>query len=1234
MSANNTHHSRFFWRSSALFCILSSERQFVEVNTAWEKTLGLDTAKLLAKSFLSFVHAEDQPSTEYYFQQLESGLTLVSFSCRFRCKDNTYRSILWEITNAASTEHAYYVVGLDITQREQPMVADEMLNVLREGVVLQYANGTIGACNPSAERILGLSAEQMMGWTLIDPDWTAIHEDGSPFPTETHPAICTLRTGQPYTDVMMGVIRSDGSMVWIRLNSYPLWRDDVTTPYAVVISFSDMTTYKEMEQALRKSAQKPSVDNLPERNYDLWDWDLTNNSINFSPRWREMFGFSCEENIDSVKFWHDRIHPDDYQRVMDDIKNTIEGISEYCENSHRIKDASGEYRWILNHAVAVRDASGIALRMIGTHVDVTQSHVVEDELQKFERKYRQIMEVENDALFLVIQEELKILDVNKSASHIYGYSRSQLLDMSVIELSAQPDKIKAALQKNTKSSLQQYHIRQDGSVFPVEMWINPFKCDNQQWLTVAIRDVSEKRNIETALWENESKYRQLFEAASNPTLVYDANSQYFFDVNRAAVDLYGYSKEEFLHMTTEAVSAEAQKRAAFSSNNKKIQVIPLRWHRKKDGTVFPVEISAGSTYLFQGRSLICATVRDITERKASEEALRKEKDFINTLVQASPAFFFAITPEGKTRMLNKAMLSALGYELEDVIEQNFTSTFIPETERAMFMAEFETLTKTMQPLMMESHIMGKSGQQLLVEWHSRAIVRANGSLDYVFGVGIDVTERKKAQGHLRLFKSIIESSEEAIFISNPNGEFIYINPAHERLFRRNFKEIKQLTLRDHFPRESLHILENEILGKIEQGQTWEGELELMDSQGTLFPVWQRIDAVRDTQGKVLFNFGLLHDISERKRMWETLRKQWEEQQMIFNTIPAMVWYRDQDNNLIKTNKLAAEKFQDINTSNKFNDCEEVIQLGKPQYGIIMRYLDESNDTRWLQIDKIPYRNKQGDIIGVIIFGLDVTEYKQTQVSLQASEERMYMVVEHMPIMLNAFDIEGNIVFWNQACDDITGYGADEIIANNKALEILYPDVSDRRRIFDEIRRVSTESEQHETRWRTQIACKNGRVETINWISVARKFPIPGWHTWHLGQIENQTQQAITNRNVPRTIADSETLITPIFDIIKLGICITDDRGRYLRVNRTYAEAHGYSEAEMVGEPFTVVLPSNVHSDAVREYYSILMTREEPVFIKRREEQHKNGKLFEVQIMASRVILEDRRRILVSIVSKC
>ena len=75
--------------------------------------------------------------------------------------------------------------------------AEIALAALSEGVVMHAASGAIVACNPAAERILGLTRDQMTGRTSIDPRWRAVHEDGSPYPGETHPAMLTLRTGEP-----------------------------------------------------------------------------------------------------------------------------------------------------------------------------------------------------------------------------------------------------------------------------------------------------------------------------------------------------------------------------------------------------------------------------------------------------------------------------------------------------------------------------------------------------------------------------------------------------------------------------------------------------------------------------------------------------------------------------------------------------------------------------------------------------------------------------------------------------------------------------------------------------------------------------------------------------------------------------------------------------------------------------------------------------------------------------
>ncbi len=156
-----------------------------------------------------------------------------------------------------------HLYGTDITARviaERDLRASEARNssvlaAMAEGVVIQGADGAIQMCNASAERILGLSREEMSGRTSVDSHWHAIHEDGTVFEGAQHPAMVTLHTGEPCTDVIMGVHKPNGELSWISINTQPMFAPGESQPYAVVSSFRDITARKQAEQALQHAHQ-------------------------------------------------------------------------------------------------------------------------------------------------------------------------------------------------------------------------------------------------------------------------------------------------------------------------------------------------------------------------------------------------------------------------------------------------------------------------------------------------------------------------------------------------------------------------------------------------------------------------------------------------------------------------------------------------------------------------------------------------------------------------------------------------------------------------------------------------------------------------------------------------------------------------------------------------------------------------------------------------------------------
>ena len=169
------------------------------------------------------------------------------------------------ITNNKGVRVGYVGVHRDITDRrkseEALRISEErhrsVVHALGEGILLLDSTGRIITTNRSAEIILGLSAEQLKGNSSIDSTWSAIHEDGSPFPTEQHPSLITLQTGQSLQNIIMGIDKPDGSLTWISINTEPLYYSDQrVTPDAVVASFVDITQKKMAEMELQRNERQ------------------------------------------------------------------------------------------------------------------------------------------------------------------------------------------------------------------------------------------------------------------------------------------------------------------------------------------------------------------------------------------------------------------------------------------------------------------------------------------------------------------------------------------------------------------------------------------------------------------------------------------------------------------------------------------------------------------------------------------------------------------------------------------------------------------------------------------------------------------------------------------------------------------------------------------------------------------------------------------------------------------
>ncbi len=376
-----------------------------------------------------------------------------------------------------------------------------LFETMDQGIVYQAADGTIVAANPAAQRILGLTLDQLQGRTSVDPRWRAIHEDGSDFPGETHPSMLALQTGQPVSNVVMGVFNPQlEKYVWVKINAIPLFKPGQDKPFQVYGSFEDITERKQAEDALRKSEEH--IGSIF-RSAPIGIGLLVNRVIKkVNSRLCEITGYTEDELIDQsarILYFSDEefefVGREKYAQIENDGTGTVE-TRWLCKDGALIDVLLSSTPLNLNDM-----SKGVTF----TALDITERKQAEIALRQSEARYRTLFEQANDA-FVVSTEDDEIVDVNQRACNLLGYSRAELLQMTVPDLQAPEVRgqagrvIRQELAMSQGEPFEFLDMHRDGTRIPVEITSTPSIAQGDKKLVLSVvRDITERKQAEQAL---------------------------------------------------------------------------------------------------------------------------------------------------------------------------------------------------------------------------------------------------------------------------------------------------------------------------------------------------------------------------------------------------------------------------------------------------------------------------------------------------------------------------------------------------------------------------------------------------------------------------------------------------------------------------------------------------------------------------------------------------------------
>jgi len=756
--------------------------------------------------------------------------------------------------------------------------------------------------------------------------------------------------------------------------------------------------------------------------------------IYISPSCEEVTGYTREEFNQDPDLINKIIFRDDLPK-WDEYQHTDLQTRTLPELDCRILHKNGDIRWISHVCQAVYDADGNVAGRKACNCDVTRRKEAESRaiierdnfLKIFKAAPIGLLLLDNDFIINQINNVISTIVLHDPAEIIGSRVGNGLSCQHSLEepegcgyASACPD---CPLRISIESVIRD-EISIHGIILPLDLliggkpcqrWLNvnaePLAIDGNTYVIVAIDDITEIREMEIVLRENEEKFRTLSVSIPAGILTYQRN--YWTYANPAAEEISGYTQAELLTMHFwDLIHPDYQeslkelglaRQAGMASGSRQFELIIIN----KNGEERWVELNASSVTI-RGEVAGLITVFDVTERKNIERQLALSEEKYRSIFENQIDLIYQTDINGVIQTLSPSCLILTGWNPTELVGHSVLDLYVDPVHKKNLN---ERLIQDEIVYDFETVLINRKGQHVPVSINSHIIYDNTGVPVRIEGTIRDITERKNAENALRrseehyrsLFENMLEGFAYCRMMYDESGSpidwlYLQVNQAYERITGVSMIQGRTVTelipgIRDANP-ELFEIYNDVVLSGLPK--TFEVYLPLLDS-------WHSISAYRPEDGHFVIIF---EDITQRKRSEHMLQKLIAEQRTILENVPAMIWYKDTMNNFIKVNPAAAHVFgmavEEIEGRNYtelfpgtpdlyYTDDLEVINTGVAKLGIIEPLHIAHGEHLWVQTDKVPLRDPNGTIIGVLVVCVDITERKKAKDAITLAHKKLNLL---------------------------------------------------------------------------------------------------------------------------------------------------------------------------------------------------------------------------------------------------
>lgn len=850
--------------------------------------------------------------------------------------------------------------------------------------------------------------------------------------------------------------RRDGSLFWVRWEFGALL-DDQNHVAGIQALGNDMTERKRAE--LERNEAEYSLHlllNNTNEGFLLVNTELDVVTFNHSAHllFQRFYGVPLKRGLPLMMF-EEKEQFDFVESLMQEALN-----GKQQERQIRKSIEGKDLIFSVNYKPVLKD--DVVKGIILTYRNITKKVIAEEQLIANERYFRALIENSADAIVIIDKEE-KVTDISSSAHHILGYELADLIGKTAKDIIHPADLARSkALFLDT---LKEYDAIRTTELRVIDVhgnikWVfvtlnNLLHEPSIAGVVINFNDITQRKNAESALLVSEEKYRFLFFANPQPMWIYDQSTYEFIEVNTAAVEHYGYSREEFFNMTIldirpEEDIPELKKRleSVLQSSPGPSSAKRIWRHIRKSGEIIFVEIKSHAVD-YNGRKAFLVSVNDLTNMVKAELELVRSNERFSYAVKATTEAIWEWDLLSGEYFIGKAFTNISGWPASAFSSFEDLHPYYHPDDRCEVLHTINTSLADgeVDSFTHEFRFRQDNGEYLYLADSAWIIRDDEGTAIKVVGSMKDISKTKQYEQELLLSKERFElagkATSDAIWDADLRNDTIHWGEGFETLFGYQVEQDNQSsnTWIDHVhpdDRERVLRAHYTVVHNQPEEKFWQDEYRFIRADGTIAHVLDKGIIIRDEAGKAFRIIGAMQDITHRKEAEEKLQRERFLLRTMIDHLPDYINVKSRTGKLIISNEanvklIGAEseqqilgktvfEFLDPQTAERIADTDQrIMSSGVQEVNQEEIFITPQKDKRWLLTSRVPLKNESDQVIGIVGISRDITEKKAIEESLRKTLDQYAILSNATNDAIWDWNLHSGQVVWNKATTTLFGY---------------------------------------------------------------------------------------------------------------------------------------------------------------------------------------------------------------------